>query len=261
MESSKKPYKLGIALSGGGARGFAHLGALYALEEMGLKPDIVAGVSAGSIAGSLYGSGLKPLEIMRCFMKMKFWDMCDVTVPRRGFFSMKGFDSFMRENLKVSRLEECPIPTVVCATDIDNCEPVQWREGSITERVVASCSMPVVFRPAIIDGIHYVDGGVLHNLPAWAIRNDVEHLIGINVSPQIKPTDHPVTTIVGIALRSFRIMSRNNSVGDIKLCDTLISVDSVAEMGVFTIKEKERMFKCGYFAAKKALANSPLLSR
>lgn len=169
----RRPYRIGLALSGGGARGFAHLGALYALEELGIKPGIVAGVSAGSIAAALYGSGMKPMEIMRSFMKARFWDFCEIGVPSGGFFTMKGFHAFIKENLKVTRLEECPLPTVICATDLDNCKPVQWRAGEISERVLASCSMPVVFRPVTIGGTHYVDGGVLHNLPSWADRKSV----------------------------------------------------------------------------------------
>lgn len=83
--SEKKPYKIGLALSGGGARGFAHVGALYAMDELGIKPDIIAGVSAGSIAGSMYSAGLKPLEIMKLFMKAKFTDFCEISVPKDGF--------------------------------------------------------------------------------------------------------------------------------------------------------------------------------
>lgn len=254
----RRPYRIGLALSGGGARGFAHLGALYAREELGIKTGIVSGVSAGSIAAALYGSGMKPMEIMRSFMKARFWDFCEIGVPSGGFFTMKGFHAFIKENLKVTRLEECPLPTVICATDLDNCKPVQWRAGEISERVLASCSMPVVFRPVTIGGTHYVDGGVLHNLPSWAIRKDVTHLIGINVSPQIKP-GRSSGNIIGVASRSFHLMSRNNATADIELCDTIVSVDSIADMGVFTLKEKERMFKSGYYATKKALADSPLL--
>ena len=254
----RRPYKIGLALSGGGARGFAHLGALYALEELGIHPGIVAGVSAGSIAAALYGSGMKPMEIMRSFMKARFWDFCEIGVPSGGFFTMKGFHSFIEGNLKVKRLEECPVPTVICATDLDSCKAVQWRGGDIAERVMASCSMPVVFKPVVIGGSRYVDGGVLHNLPAWAIRNDVSHLIGINVSPQIKP-GRSSGNIVDVAMRSFHLMSRNNASSDIELCDTIVSVDSIADMGVFTLKEKERMFKSGYYATKKALADSTLL--
>ena len=254
----RRPYKIGLALSGGGARGFAHLGALYALEELGIRPDIVAGVSAGSIAATLYGSGLKPMEIMRCFMKARFWDFCEINMPSAGFFTMNGFQEFMKENLLVKRLDDCPTPTVVCATDLDHCVPVQWRQGTIAPRVMASCCMPVVFKPIVIDGVHYVDGGVLHNVPAWAIRNETSHLIGINVSPQTKP-QRTSGNIIDVASRSFHLMSRNNAENDIKLCDTIVSVDSIADMGVFTLKEKERMFKSGYYATKKALADSPLL--
>lgn len=251
--STPRPYRIGLALSGGGARGIAHLGALYAMDEMGLRPDIMAGVSAGAIAAALYGSGVPPMEIMRSFMNVKFRDFAELGIPSGGLFTMHGFHDFLRENLLVDRLEDCVIPTVICATDIDRCIPVQWRSGYIAERVMASCTLPVVFKPTEIDGNRYVDGGVLHNLPAWAIREECDTLIGINVSPGRTIPRRSSGSIMDIASRSFHLMSRHNAIGDLALCDIVVSVDSIADMGVFTMKEKERSFKSGYHATRRAL--------
>ena len=90
---SSKPYKLGIVLSGGGARGLAHCGALQAFEEMGLRPDIMAGVSAGSVVTAMYAAGLKPQDILKIFTDAKFGDFAELAVPRDGFFSMGGVPS------------------------------------------------------------------------------------------------------------------------------------------------------------------------
>lgn len=256
--SQKHTYKLGLALSGGGARGFAHVGALYAMEELGIYPDIIAGVSAGSIAASMYGSGLNPLEIMKLFMKSRFTDFCELGVPKDGFFKMDGFRAFLKESTKITNLEECKIPTVICATDLDNCTPVQWRTGELATRVSASCSMPIVFKPVEIDGIKYVDGGVLHNLPAWAIREECEYLIGVNVSPLVHATPYK-DTLIDIAQRSYHLMSRTNAEGDLKLCDVVVSADAIAHLKVFNMKEKEKAFRTGYKAAMKALRNSPVI--
>ncbi len=248
----KRKYRLGLALSGGGVRGFAHLGALYAMEELGIKPDIIAGVSAGSVVASLYGAGMAPLDIMKQFYYHKFTDFCKVCLPKEGFFAMDGFRNFMIENLLVERLEDCPIPTVIGATDIAASEPVQWREGEIADRVCASCSMPIVFNPVNIDGVDYVDGGVLHNLPAWTIRDECEILIGVNVSPVIRSKTY-TGSIIDIATRTYHLMARTNSQADAALCDVLISTDSIADLRVFNLKEKERIFKSGYKSAKSVL--------
>lgn len=251
----KKRFRLGLALSGGGVRGFAHLGALYAMEELGIKPDIIAGVSAGSVVAALYGSGMAPLDIMKQFYYHKFTDFCRMCLPKEGFLKMDGFREFLKSNLKVENLEECPLPTVVCATDIASSEPVQWREGEISERVCASCSMPIVFNPVNIGGIDYVDGGVLHNLPAWAIREECEVLIGMNVSPVIKSKNYS-GSLIDVATRTYHLMARANSQTDSQLCDLVISSDAVAEQGVFNLKEKERIFKSGYKSAKTALSEA-----
>ena len=150
LKFSRKPYKLGLVLSGGGARGFAHAGALQALEEVGLKPDIIAGVSAGSVVTAMYASGMAPEEIVKVFADAKFGDFAELGVPRDG------------------------------ATDLDNNKPVDFTEGPLFDCVAASCSIPIIFKPVRINGITYVDGGVLANLPAWALRDKCKYLIGIN---------------------------------------------------------------------------------
>lgn len=155
-------------------------------------------------------------------------------------------------------MEDCPIPLVICATDLDNCTPVQWREGPITEKVMASCAMPIIFKPVKIDGRHYVDGGVLHNLPSWALRDECDYLIGVNVSPVSKQKTYS-GTIIDVALRTYHLMARTNAVGDMNMCDLVVSTDSIADLRVFNMKEKERMFKSGYKCAKEALLNSGIV--
>lgn len=257
MINKRRPYRIGLALSGGGARGFAHLGALYAMDELGIKPDIIAGVSAGSIAAALYGAGLKPLDIMKLFMVSRFGDFCEIGMPKDGLFKMNGFKNFLNANLPVKNLEQCPVPVVLCATDLDNCKPVQWRKGAIAERVMASCCIPILFKPVKVDGTNYVDGGVLHNVPSWAIRDECEHLIGINVSPLVKK-GRCAPNLIDITMRSYHLMLRNNVGADLGMCDTVISTDAIAEMRVFDMKEKEKVFKIGYRAAREVLVDSGL---
>ncbi|MDE6370293.1 MAG: patatin-like phospholipase family protein, partial [Duncaniella sp.] len=183
LRFSRKPYKLGIVLSGGGARGFAHAGALQAFEEMGIKPDIIGGVSAGSVVTVMYASGMKPLEIVKVFSDAKFGDFAELAVPKDGFFSMDGFKKFLRRHVPYADIADLPIPSVVCATDLMATRPVAFTRGDMAECVSASCSIPIVFKPVTIDGTVYVDGGVTANLPAWALRDKCKYLIGGNCSP------------------------------------------------------------------------------
>lgn len=131
----KPPFRIGLALSGGGARGFAHAGALKALLEVGLKPDIVAGVSAGSVAAVLYTSGMAPEDIVELFKEQSFTKLCELTTPTSGLMRMEGFCQLLRDNIPYKNLEDLPIPTIVGATDFDRGKPVAFSRGDIVTAV------------------------------------------------------------------------------------------------------------------------------
>ncbi len=259
LKFSRKPYKLGLVLSGGGARGFAHAGALMALEEVGIKPDIIAGVSAGSVVSAMYASGMRPEEIVKVFGDAKFGKFAELGVPRDGFFSMDGFRKFLRKHIAYERIEDLPLPTVICATDLDNNRPVAFTEGCLVDCVSASCSIPIIFKPVRIDGVMYVDGGVLANLPAWALRDKCKYLIGINCSPM--PARGKPKSIMDIAHRTYDLLVKNNSVSQMDLCDLAISIDDVASYKVFNLKEIRRVFRSGYDNTLSALLDAGFSQR
>lgn len=258
---TKKPsYRIGVALSGGGARGFAHAGALKALEEVGIRPDIVAGVSAGSVAAVLYSSGMRPEEIVELFKQHSFTQLCELTTPTSGLMKMEGFRRLLREAIPYENLEDLPIPTVVGATDFDRGKPVAFDHGNLVDCVSASCSMPVVFKPVEINGVRYVDGGVLHNLPAWAIRKKCRILIGVNCSPLTSgPTNK--NNLLGVALRSYELMAKTNCASDLLTCDIAVHTDSIARYQVFNLKSIDKVFECGYLETMRTLRRLGFKSR
>lgn len=250
--SCAKPYKLGVALSGGGARGFAHAGALMAVEEAGLKPDILAGVSAGSVIAVLYAAGIKPLEMAQIFASSALRDFAELSLGSGGFMKIEKFKNFVLSNLRgKTRLEELDIPTFIGVTDFDHGEAVAFSEGEIGPRMLASCSIPVVFKPVNIDGVNYVDGGVLRNHPAWIIRDKCETLIGINVSPL--RSNKECRTIVDVALRTYNLMAKANQDVDMALCDVSVETPEIASMAVFDLKNIKKVFLSGYIHTRKAL--------
>lgn len=254
LKFSRKPYKVGLVLSGGGARGFAHAGALKALEEMGIKPDIIAGVSAGSVVTAMYAAGMKPEEILQVFSDASFTDFAEIGVPRDGFFSMEGFKKFLRKHIPYENIEQLPLPAVICATDLDNNRPVAFTEGQIFDRVAASCSIPIVFKPVKIDGVTYVDGGVLANLPAWALRDKCKYLIGINCSPV--PRRGTPKSIIDIAQRTYDLLVKTNSLPQMKLCDLAISINDIARYKVFNLKQITKVYRSGYDNTKHTLLSA-----
>lgn len=241
----REPYRIGLAMSGGGARGFAHAGAIKALLECGIRPDLVAGVSAGSVVAVMYAAGLTPEQMLRKFKEAKFRDFVELGMPTDGFFSLDRFREFLRKELAPYRtLEELPVKTVIGVTNLDLGRKVKFDHGQIDEVVAASCSIPIVFKPVHMGSARYVDGGVTANLPAWAIRPLCRYLIGINVSPLVH---YPVkNNIMGIALRSYELMAKTNVLGDGERCDMLVNTEEIARYQVFNLKEIDRVFESGY---------------
>lgn len=257
VDKSKKPYKLGLALSGGGARGFAHAGALLAIQEAGLKPDIVAGVSAGSVIAILYSAGVHPLTMADIFYKTSFRDFAELSFGTGGLFRIEKFMNFILRALGgYTRLEDLPIPTYLGLTDLDNGKAVEFHQGPIGPIMMASCSIPIVFKPVEIDGVYYVDGGVLRNHPAWMLRDKCETLIGINVSPLKQGGKY--RSIMDVALRSYNLMAKANQKADMDMCDISIVTPDLTNYAVFDLSKIKEVFVSGYIHTRNALREAGL---
>ena len=250
---NKPPYALGVALSGGGARGLAHAGALQAIEDAGLKPDIIAGVSAGSVVAVLYAAGVKPRRILDMFMVARARDLAELSWGNGGLLKIDKFTSYITHALgHYKRLEDLRIPTYIGVTNFEEGCPAEFHEGEIGPIVTASCSIPVAIPPVTIDGVKYVDGGVLRNLPAWTIRDKCKQLIGINVSPVIKAAQIS-SSLIEIALRTYTLMAKANQLNDMRMCDLAVSTDEISDHNVFSLKDLTRLYNIGYANTKQAL--------
>lgn len=258
MQTNKK-YRFGVALSGGGAKGFAHIGVMKALDDFGLRPDILAGVSAGAVMAAFYGSGVSPDDTLKAFSTINFKSLAKFSAPTDGIFKFDRFAHFLKKNLPTERIEDLKIPTIISATNLDTYKEELFTRGPLADCVLASCSLPVIFKPMKINGQTYIDGGVLHNLPAFALRDKCDLLLGVNVSPL--NTSPFKSTIADIAYRAYRLMTTHNSKPDLDLCDVIINVDSMKESSTFDVKKMADNAKEGYFAAMKVLVNSPILKQ
>ncbi len=252
---TKPLYRLGVAFSGGGARGFAHVGALLAIEEAGLKPDVVAGVSAGSVVAVLYAAGVRPLEMANIFAHSSFNDFAELGLGSGGIFRIRKFMSFIQHALgDKQRFEDLDIPAYIGVTDLDNACPHVFSSGLIGPRMLASCSIPIVFAPVVIDGVHYVDGGVLRNHPAWILRDKCEKLIGINVSPLDCKKEYK--SIISVALRTYNLMTKANQSEDMALCDVSVATPEIANCAPFNLKKIKELVLSGYRRTREALVSA-----
>lgn len=249
-KTAQKKYDLGLSLSGGGAKGFAHLGVFKALEECGLKPDIIAGTSVGSLMGALYADGYSADEIKLLFTGREFSEFAQLQIPKSGIFDSSRFSMFLKRHLRTRNIEDLGIPLVIVATDLDHGESVEFREGPIVEAVTASCSIPIIFSPVIINGVHYVDGGLFRNFPVTTIREECERIVGVNVSPLI-PQKYK-QTLIHIAERSYHYLFRANTLEDREMCDVLIEVEKAVLYKTFDLENVDTISEIGYVAAMRA---------
>ena len=249
MSADKKQYNLGVALSGGGAKGLAHLGVLQAMEERGIYPDVISGTSAGAFAGVLYADGHKPKEIMSFFQNKVFREFAEFTIPKAGFFKNTRFSDFLKAHLNARTFEELRIPLYVVATDIEQGESHVFSEGSLIHTVIASCTVPIVFTPVKIGERHFVDGGLFKNFPVSVIRKMCKKVIGINVSPLTRAEYKD--SIKYVAERSFHYMSTSNTLLDRNLCDYLIESPDLAKYPMFDLDHVTEIYEIGYNMAHK----------
>lgn len=249
-ETNRKSKWLGLALSGGGAKGFAHLGVFKMLEECALKPDIIAGTSVGSLMGTLFADGYTADEIKELFYGREFFEFVQLQIPKTGLFDSERFRHFLKRHLHTKRIEDLQIPMVIVATDLDHGVSHEFRSGPIVEAVTASCSIPIIFSPVVIDGVHYVDGGLFRNFPVSVIREECERIVGVNVSP-LMPQKYK-QTLFHIAERSYHYLFQANTVEDREMCDVLIEAKEVGLYKTFDLDNIDQLFNIGYEAAARA---------
>jgi NTE family protein len=241
--------KTGLVLSGGGARGIAHLGVLKALEELNIKIDEISGVSAGAIFGAFYAAGQSVSEIDKMISAAKFFDLMNFRIGKPGFFNSKSFRTVLEKNLHIQEFEALKIPLTIAATDYKNAEIVYFKTGNLIDAVVASSSIPIIFEPCLIDETYYVDGGLLNNFPVEPLVGNCDVIIGIHVNPIN-------TAIVDFSLRSMMervfLMAIRNAVKEkIKFCSLFIEPEELSRFHVFDTSNAAAISEIGYTATMK----------
>ncbi|MBN2764391.1 MAG: patatin-like phospholipase family protein [Bacteroidales bacterium] len=247
----KTQYRIGLVLSGGGARGFAHLGVIQALNEAGIFPDTVSGTSAGAIAGAFYCDGHPPGDILKILANHGKLDYMRPTLPRDGLLEISGISKILETNLNAKNFEDLKIPLTVCATDLNNGKPVYISNGELITSVIASSSIPVLFKPVIIDEIYYVDGGVLDNLPLKPIENKCNLLIGSFVNPA--GYEKTTSGLITIAVRTFILNQAREVVEKRKKFDLLIAPPELTKFGILEVEKAEALYEMGYKTTREKL--------
>jgi len=233
----KKEVKL--VLSGGGARGFAHIGILIGLAEQGINPIAISGTSAGSLIGVFLADGFHPTEIKEIFEKHKFAKNINFLDFKSGIFSSSPLYEIIDKNLRTKNIEDLKTPFYVTATNLANGDRIVFNSGKISDRVVASCSIPILLPPVYINEVPYVDGGVTSNLPVEPfLPKDNTKIIGVNVNP-ISPYSNE-TGIIDTVDRTIQLCLKENVMRNASSCNVFIEpkgIDSYQLMDNHKIKE------------------------
>ncbi|MEX0986809.1 MAG: patatin-like phospholipase family protein [Bacteroidales bacterium] len=248
---SGKKFDTGLVLSGGAARGFAHAGVIKALNEHSIEPDIVSGVSAGSIVGSFYCDGFEPEEIFEIFEKNKIFEFVKLIFKKHGLLNISGLKKVLKKNLRTERIENLPKPLVITATNIEEARTTYFTEGNLVDLVLASSSIPVLFSPAKINGLTYVDGGVTNNFPLEPLENKCKELIGVHVNP-IGSYD-PNRGLLHMALNAFHLSIASGIEFKREKLDYFIEPEKLIDFTYYDVKRGREMFDIGYAKAIEVL--------
>jgi NTE family protein len=237
-------YDYGIVLSGGGARGIAHLGILKALEELGIQPSIISGTSSGAIAGAFYANGFGIDEILSIIKNGHFFNFSNLNIVKQGLFSMKGFDDIYKTYFKTNSFDDLKIPLSIAATDILKGEINYFSEGDLSTALLASSCIPVLFHPIHYRGSYYVDGGILNNFPIEPLLNKCNKIIGINVN-SIDKEIHEIH-MKNVLDRSFHLALNSANNQKFAMCDLYIEPPKMSQFGILDLDKIDLIYDYGY---------------
>lgn len=225
--AAKAPHsvKIGLALGGGAARGFAHIGVIKALEAQGIVPDIVVGTSAGSLVGALYAAGNNGFALHKMALEMDEATISDWSVPlfakATGVLKGEALQNYVNKAVGNQPIEKLKIPFGAVATDLHNGQPILFRRGNTGAAVRASSAVPGVFQPVKVGERSYVDGGLVSPVPVrFAREMGADFVIAVNISSQ--PDAQPASSTLDVLLQTFAIMGQSINYYELREADVVL---------------------------------------
>ncbi|MDR5658390.1 patatin-like phospholipase family protein [Serpentinicella sp. ANB-PHB4] len=235
--------RFGIALGGGGSRGFAHLGVIKALEEKGIKPEIFSGTSAGAIVAALLAAQKTPDDIMEIMKDIKITDAAKIKFPVNGFANLDTLGNQLDKILKGKNFTDLKYPLYICASNINTGKVEYINSGNVAKAVQASSSIPILFSPVEIKGQSYVDGGLLDNVPVKPLMNKCEKIITIDIMPVVKT--EKINGILEITKRIFQ-MNVGKQQEKKENSDLFIKLEALVDYNILDTSQNEKIFEIGY---------------
>lgn len=249
----RPPPKIALALGGGAARGFAHIGVIKALEAQGIAADIVVGTSAGSVVGALYAAGYNGFEIQALAIEMEDGQLNDWSLPNRGFLKCDALQGFINRAVKQRTLEKLPRLFAVVSTDLRSGEMTVFRTGNTGMAVCASSAVPGLFQPVAISRREYVDGGLVSPVPVRVARAlGADFVIAVDISD--KPQHGKTESTLDVLMQTFTIMGQTISRNELPEADVVVR-PNIAGLNLTDMKDRHRAVMEGEKAVAALLAD------
>ncbi len=265
IAQEQKP-KVGVFLSGGGALGFAHIGMLQAMEEVGVTPDYVAGASMGALVGAVYSAGKSPEEIKKIvldeklYRKSRLFSLSGAKVKGVSLSSHKKVRKILEKYIGTDNFAELQRHYMVSVSNLtQSTTEVKDSGGHLIDWVLASMSIPAVFEPVVMDGNIYIDGGSLNHFPTKEIREKVDILIGVDVMPGKDTVSiSNIPDMISSYIHSVAMISGKEGRA---LCDYLIDSPAINYYRIMDFEKFEEIYNYGYETMKKYLEDHPELMK
>jgi len=241
--------RIGLVLSGGGARGVAHIGVIKALEELGLTFSCISGTSAGSIVGAMYAYGYNASQILEIIQKVTIFKSVRPAWTWAGLLTMDGMRDLLLKHMPENDFQLLKIPLTIAATEIRFGETHYFTEGELVPAVMASCTVPGVFPPLSLHGGLYVDGGILDNFPVRALKAKCDFIVGSHCNHILREFD-PKNMKVVVERTLLMAINVNTQISK-SLCDVLIEPTGLGRYSSFEIAKAREIFDFAYAFTKE----------
>ena len=247
-----RPPRIGLALGGGAARGFAHIGVIQVLEEAGIKPQLVVGTSAGSLVAALYAAGKSGAELGMLALGMDESAITDWAFPGRGVIRGEALARYVREQTGGRSIEQLKLPLGIVATDLDSGQAILFQRGDPGVAVRASSAVPAVFQPVKIGDREYVDGGLVSPVPVrFARQMGAELVLAVDISSP--PEGQATGDAVRLLLQTFAIMGKSINAFELRDADVVLR-PRLQGVGSADFASRQRAITAGRDAALAGLA-------
>ena len=255
-QPQKPQHKLGIVLSGGGAKGYAHIGVLKALEEYHIHPTAISATSMGALIGCLYAAGFSAHEILSLISNKSWTGFIKLSWSRKAIFSLNKVREELSDILQAHTFESLNKTLFINVSNLTLAREETYSKGPLIDVVMASCAIPVVFEPVELNQYQYVDGALYNNFHIAPLTHSCKTLIGSHCNP-ITPASQTLSSIWDIAERSLNIAVAHNAKSALQACDWLIEPTKLNAYSIWDFNKVEEIAQIGYEYALQAIKQLP----